>query len=147
MRIVHYIHYGVRDVLVILKFSTNIVCAICGLRNLPTKYAINAAIRTETIADGPATCRTTYPMPINMAIASVELRPTFARSNKFMCCFGAGAFVVTADAADPSTVAVVVVTSAIVIDVDDTEWNFGCTHMHTRTKNSSNSQLKICKST
>lgn len=133
---------------VTLKFST---CAICGLRNLPTKYAMTAAIRTETMADGPATCRTTYPMPINMAIASVELKPTFAKSNKFMCCFDATVFVVMvavgAVVAVPSTVAAVV-TSAIVIDAATLTTVYGIPYTLTRTQNSPNSQqFKICERT
>ena len=88
--------------------------------NLPTKYAINAAIRTETMADGPATCRTTYPMPMNTAIASVELKPTFAKSNKFMWCFG-GAFVVVVVVVDAVSVSVgAAVAPSIVIDAADT---------------------------
>lgn len=56
--------------------------------NLPTKYAITAATKTETIVDGPATYRTIYPMPTNTANASDELKPMFAKSNKFIWYFG-----------------------------------------------------------
>lgn len=42
---------------------------------------MNAAIKMQRIADGPATFFTTYPIPKKTIIANVELKPTFAKSN------------------------------------------------------------------
>lgn len=41
---------------------------------------MNAAIKMQRIADGPAMCFTTKPTPIKTIIANVELKPTFTKS-------------------------------------------------------------------
>lgn len=45
--------------------------------------ARNAAKITEKIADGPAICRTTFPIITNMVNANVELNATRIKSNAF----------------------------------------------------------------
>lgn len=65
---------------------TNTSHGLCiGISSLPTKYAMNAAIRIDRMADGPATCFTTWPIPMRTVIAIVELKPTLTKSNILKC--------------------------------------------------------------
>lgn len=58
-------------------------CTLCPYF-IPTKSARIAAKIMDNIADGPAICRTTCSIIMNMVIANVELNATRIKSNAFI---------------------------------------------------------------